>query len=470
MRGCRVSRVLALVAFFALVVGARGAQAGEGVDEVGARGVLTAWLAAQNDGDLRAYNATYAQKFYGVKRSGPRTTTFDRAGWLKDRARMFRKKMIVTADAVAIRTATDAAVVTFNQTWASGTYKDTGAKQLVIVREGPRLVIAREEMLVSELADGPGKGASPPTESHAFVLTAGDSRWIVLAQDGVESIKGTGALKLVGEDPAFVVQEATGLPAPLAAWKGRAVRLYDADEGICDAKVEGLYLATRFWPHFGMTGAWHGTGDAEGEAPMPPDRIAAQAWEMLEPSQRIVVGRLSARTGSCGQVLWARDAAAPAPVVAAPIAAGKALQLEALGAFRKLSAWARIQKEYQADATGEKTRDWTDYEQAHPQVHAFRLPDGRTFVTATAGAGSGCGDFRGELWAAWEVKGTEAPHRLVLLSDEGDPGGAFEPRAVMDLDGDGNVEIMGTDQLQTPSGAVLRPAVDVSAPSFDCPC
>ena len=60
-----------------------------------ARGVVDGWLAAQNAGDLAAYDKLYAARFTGIRRSGPRTVRFDRAGWMRDRARMFGKPMTV---------------------------------------------------------------------------------------------------------------------------------------------------------------------------------------------------------------------------------------------------------------------------------------------------------------------------------------------------------------------------------------
>jgi hypothetical protein len=43
--------------------------------------LLDAWLKAQNDGDFNAYEKLYAQRFTGIRRSGPRTVKMDRAGW-----------------------------------------------------------------------------------------------------------------------------------------------------------------------------------------------------------------------------------------------------------------------------------------------------------------------------------------------------------------------------------------------------
>lgn len=102
-------------------------------------------------------------------------------------------------------------------------------------------------------------------------------------------------------------------------------------------------------------------------------------------------------------------------------------------------------------------------------VTALRLGD-RSFVVVAAFAGSGCGDLSGDLWAAWEVKGQGSETKLVLLSDEADPSPAFAPKAMMDVDGDGAVELLGEEQFQRMNGATLRQGIDVAPRSFDGPC
>lgn len=470
MRSSFVRSALALAAVL-FMWGASPAGAADRVDEAGARALLQRWLAAQNDGDFAAYEATYAQRFFGVRRSGPRTRTFDRADWVKDRARMFKKKMQVSADRVVVNTTGDAATVTFTQTWASGSYKDVGQKQLVVVPEAHRPVIAREEMLRSELVDGAARPAPPDAAQLSFAFEAAGHTWVLLGRDQAETVRVQGKPALLGESPVFVAAPVdAGAPAGAAAWVGKKLRLYDASGVACEGVVEGLWLGERYWAHFGMLATWNGTGDHEGEPPTPQDERAAEAWKMLGASERLILARVGDRTGTCGPSVWARDAAAPeAPLVAAA-AADAGLSRKALAAFRKLSGWARLQKDYATDATGEKKPDWMGYEESAPSVSTFRMPDGRVVVTVTAAAGSGCGDFRGELWAAWELKGKGDSAALVLLSDEADPGGAFQPKAAVDVDGDGTIELLGLEQLFRMGGATLRLSIDAEPPSFDCPC
>src|SRR5215470_10154804 len=97
-----------------------------------ARAVVEKWLAAQNAGDFAAYEKLFAARFTGIRRSGPRTVRFNRAGWMKDRARMFKKPMTVAISDLKVRAAGASAVASFTQTFAQGSYKDAGPKQLVV--------------------------------------------------------------------------------------------------------------------------------------------------------------------------------------------------------------------------------------------------------------------------------------------------------------------------------------------------
>lgn len=110
---------------------------------------LNDWLAAQNKGSYSDYAAMYSKSFVGIKRSGKSTHKFDYEGWLKDRKKMFSKKMLVSANFPEIRISGARASIKFEQTWESGTYRDKGDKVLDLVLEDEKLRIIREEMLFS---------------------------------------------------------------------------------------------------------------------------------------------------------------------------------------------------------------------------------------------------------------------------------------------------------------------------------
>ena len=115
--------------------------------------LVLAWQAAQNRGDFAAYSHFYATRMAGIKRVGKHRFEYDRDGWLADREVMFQKSMKVHLAGIQIRSTEQSAVARFDQSFAQGKFHDFGPKQLVLVREGGRLRIAREEMLESVVLD-----------------------------------------------------------------------------------------------------------------------------------------------------------------------------------------------------------------------------------------------------------------------------------------------------------------------------
>ncbi|EHP85203.1 hypothetical protein GeomeDRAFT_2615 [Geobacter metallireducens RCH3] len=122
---------------------------GADISESDVKIFLNDWLAAQNKGSYPDYAALYSESFVGIKRSGKSMRKFDHDSWLKDRKTMFKKKMLVAANSPEITISGTTALVKFEQTWESGTYKDKGYKVLDLSLEDEKLKIVREEMLFS---------------------------------------------------------------------------------------------------------------------------------------------------------------------------------------------------------------------------------------------------------------------------------------------------------------------------------
>ena len=95
------------------------------------KALMDRWLTAQNDGDFTTYEELYAARLEGVRRSGEKVVRLDRAGWVKERKRMFKRKMVVELSDLEIDVFTRSAIATFTQRWASGKYEDIGPKQIV---------------------------------------------------------------------------------------------------------------------------------------------------------------------------------------------------------------------------------------------------------------------------------------------------------------------------------------------------
>jgi hypothetical protein len=137
-------------------------------DEAAVRALIGRWLEAQNKGDFAAYSAFYTPSFHGIRRSLGRTVVLDHPGWLRDRGRMFKKPMKVTATDIQIaRTAPASGLLraTFVQEFSSGNYADRGHKQIDVATIGGALVIAREELLESERLPAANAAGKAPADS-----------------------------------------------------------------------------------------------------------------------------------------------------------------------------------------------------------------------------------------------------------------------------------------------------------------
>ncbi|MCA9559972.1 MAG: nuclear transport factor 2 family protein [Myxococcales bacterium] len=441
------------------VLGLAAPALGVAKDEAAARATLDAWLKAQNEGDFAAYSALYAQKFNGVKRAGARTSRFQRDGWLADRGKMFKGRFTVAAANVKVLPQPNGAVVSFEQTWASKRFKDVGPKQLVLVKEGDALRIAREEMLASTIVGGE-HGGPPPSERLSLAMVL-DHPYVVLATEaGEDAVEGP-----VHDLGNHTTRRAVRAGGPGSAWIGRAVELYAGGRKACVGKVADVHVVSRVTPHFGAVQTWQEDG-------LTPQQQAEAAWEMAGDG-RLLVARVDAKADDCKGARWARAADAPAPTTLQAMATVPGwLATAAVAQTRALPGYAAIQKGWKAEARDAKGERWELHGGATPQVQAFAADGKPTVVLVTMRAGYGCGDFFGSFWAAYTVEGKT----LTRISDPDNPtefdfvsDDAFV--AVVDADGDGRWEVVRKEGLHRQDAkGVLREVLRLPYPYYDCPC
>lgn len=434
------------------------------------QGLLDAWLRAQNTGDLAAYERLYAPRFTGVRRSGPRERRFDRAGWMADRQAMFRAAMVVAAQDVAVRTGPGVATVRFTQDFTQERFHDSGPKEMVLVRAGGALAIAREEMLASRLG-GPGATpAAPPAGSLLHVLSHGGARWVALApapDDGSWS-RGRPALVDRGEQTVVARAEPSeAVPQALRDLRGQPVRAWQADGTSCEARLGELAVLARVDVHFATEQRWNGERDDGARGPRVGDAVVArEAWAEADEG-RVLVARLDDAAGCATAPRWARLASQPPAVAFAPSTPDAALAGRVLARARALPAWRRLQTEYRAE--GNPGAHWDSHEAGQaPVITLWQAAGGaRRFVTLRASTMvGGCGQFSARATVVFELGG---PQGLILHSDGAEPG-YFVPEAAADLDGDGVPEFITAEGYARRTGAVFRAATPLRVPSHDCEC
>jgi hypothetical protein len=243
--------------------------------------------------------------------------------------------------------------------------------------------------------------------------------------------------------------DAAKLPNSLRGWKGRTVKLYDFDGPVCTTRITGFQQMRRVIPHFSETSGWSEQRASE-------SRIARELWDEAGGSD-LLLGTV-ADESTCARATWARLPSFRTPKLTSPETADDALAARALGAFRKLDAWQKIQADFRSE-TGEKTGQWDLYDGAHPTVNRL----GR-LVYVSAAAGNGCGEFGANLFALWELVGGK-------LVPRNKPGDFFlDPRAAVDLDGDGVPEILIDEGIVRRSGDFYSNPENLYVPNHDCPC
>ena len=439
-------------------------KAPEPINTAKVEALVKEWVKAQNDGDFGAYKASYADKFYGVKRVGPKTYKYDHDGWVKDRARMFKKKMEVKADDIDIQPSSTSAVVKFTQTWASGSYKDVGPKQLVIVEQGGALKISSEEMLSSKI-----KGADdvkPPAPGElGLVKTTGKHTALVL-QPKVDVDLGKGSAKSISRGAAsYKKANLDKVDASFKTFIGKTV-IFEGPEGkVCQGKVTELAVLAEATPHFGNRQHWDdemGMGDGRVYSDA---EVAQDIYSLAEGQGTSLVALTDAKPDDCREAGWGHLEGKEAVKYDIEYAPDKGLVEMTIDAFQKVAGYRTIQKEWKG-YEGSKGQ-WYDADGGGGLSITAIRGGGKTYMLADAQAGAGCGDFYGRFWAMWEL---DDAGNFILMSDPKTPGEISRIVGAVDSNNDGKVELVTEDRIIAPVGPVHREVLNAEVPYFDCPC
>jgi ketosteroid isomerase-like protein len=291
--------------------------------------LVEAWRAAQGSADFAAYETLYAKEFVGIKRVGLQIFRFDRNRWLVDRRGMFAHKPEVGVQGLEIRDLGQTAVVRFEQTYSSKSFRDVGTKQLVLLEQDGKLKIGREEMLTSLVTTPAGVVSFP---DFAFVLHHGDKPYVLLGQH--ERKPGT-KLEFVDFESVLSVADTEAMPGARRELAGSSLVLFGEAGEVCRAKVQRLVVLSRATAHFGQRQAWRGDF---GQTPMPKPQVARELAELAGKEGSYLAAELEP-SAACKPARWARanDRLAPALLKKRNATAGETKRCRSTRRTRSLS-------------------------------------------------------------------------------------------------------------------------------------
>jgi len=408
-------------------------------DETNARAFIQRWLNAQNEHDFATYSALYAARFSGTKRVGSYSKRFDRSGWLGDRQPMFRDGVIVQATELKLSGAAGAVRAVFTQDFSAPGFHDRGQKELFLVAEPAGLTIAREEMLVSHVAE-----AAAVIESAVLAYHRDGP---VVATGFTGALPGEPRLLPRGASDSFDVVltvAPTALSESTRAWLGRNVTVYAKDGKACEGSVVRFEVRVKAEPHFGMRQAWAGE---DGAKKASPREIAEQIWTIARDDERFAVAVLN---HECHGV-WAMTHAAtfiPATAPAAPLRAA------ALSAFKALPAYRELQARFVRESANPK-QAWDRVDRAL-EVFELRAAPETALLVVSARGGVGCGGFSGNLSAIWKVSGVDARATFIPRGVFRDSTDLLKVHGAVDQNADGSLELLAGADVFADEISVLR--------------
>jgi hypothetical protein len=373
---------------------------------------------------------------------------------------MFKYPIRVDATDRQLTIGSSSAVVRFQQKFVAPKFRDVGQKQLVLIREGSELRIAREEMVSSKLIGSSKQRPQRPLtrDELVFVKRFGNRTVLVIAPDTDEA--SPSAAEFLDYHAATRTLAEDRLDAETQAFAAKRFSLYGSRGKTCEGKLGGVFALAHVIPHFGQVQDWKGEQSA---TPMSKSRIALELWELSSaPGGRALAGELWGE--GCEGALWARTTETPPPTLYATAKLDEARTEQVLKAFRKLPAYRGFQRQYTRDFG--KRGDWDADERTDRQLVAFEEPGSSEQYIAASAFAPGCGDFYGELWAIWKL----SEGHLTLLTDGSAPGPLFFPSAAFDANGDGLPEFLDELELVEYAAGRYQRTASVAPPNFDCGC
>ncbi len=409
----------------------------------GVESTLETWLDAQNEGDFVSYMDTYAPSMIGINRAQEQRIEYNRAGWEKERSRIFEREMAVEISNIEIRVGETVAVIDFEQTSTSGSFKDTGPRRLVLesTQAGPRII--REEILApTRLKDGAENEDADDFTAMKVGQVIFDRYFVVETE--VDDSWAKGRARQAEGILAYKAVRYQALPDRLRRYQRLSVLAFTASNTTCERTVSHLRLIAR---------AQIPRGEKELVIQDDAKRGVETLYEMAGREGVVLAAEFNepclgavAATARQSERFEVREAE-PVDEI------DEAIRL----AFRSLGLWQKLQEDFES-------RGGTGFWDGGLVGYRFRTERVMYFVVE-AEAGAGCGEFRGELFAVFRLNGEEP----IALTPEGMPG-VFRPLIALSFLDEKAAILISRKKMVGKIGSEWEVIQDLTPPSYVCPC
>jgi hypothetical protein len=311
----------------------------------------------------------------------------------------------------------------------------------------------------------------PPLEKSQFlpVIDGGGHYYAVLQQSPNEALAtGEARLTLLGD--SLILQrdiEKAALPKEFSSWSDQSVRLFSAGGPLCEAKVES----------FALVGQVSGELFSEEvlalkDHPETISTLTKSAWKATQEGQgaQYLTAKLSFSSG-CAGARFARLSSLPLPTQALASPTTGLLAKDAIRTFRALPEYKVVQRSYGAQVgiftKTSPTKAWDTLDGTKPKVSVFQVGSSAPLVWVSAAtAYYGCDGALYSLDAAFSLQSNVKENLLVPISTGTPSGELISPLAAIDVDLDGNPELLTEEGLWRLQGGKFQEWVTLSTPSF----
>lgn len=292
------------------------------------------------------------------------------------------------------------------------------------------------------VAPAPPPAVPASSDEVALVVSVGGDTYLELDTQG--ALPEHAAATLVSDSSPWMTAiaevSAKHVPAYLHDWEQRTVRVDDA----CEARVTGFALIGRL------------TGNASDADP------SLESWDadaVLDYGRPTLFARLDGCNGT-----FARDATRPAITVLADTSTQGDLAERALD---RLATSKLVIDAQTAWREAGNDGNWYESSEAHVDTHVMRHPrTGELWVVVHAHRYGDCGDIGGNVVGLYRV---DASGKLETVQER--EGGFDRLEQVIDLEGDGELELVGSgttySSIERANGDSVR---TLGVASYGCGC